>query len=243
VKRVVVGILDPNPQIYATSYKRLRAAGIEVQLFEHDLVLRIEDMNLQWIREQGAKLTSPVTAGEVDLEGVEIRRGEGGVGIGGAGGGGRIIGNRGTIIGGRGGHAGTKGIAGKGGSGFIQGDDGLIVGGDGGNCGTPDRRGGRGARGPTERIGGPTDTWRYGRGGSGANHPEYNRRIALLKSIRMEYMAQFPDKVPFIDAGVDPVPINWVNKRLEELHEDWRVEMGSGGYILPALPASDHGSA
>ena len=63
VKRVVVGILDPNPEIYATSYKRLRGAGIEMQLFDHDLVLRIEDMNRQWIREQGDKLTSPVTAG------------------------------------------------------------------------------------------------------------------------------------------------------------------------------------
>lgn len=124
VKRVLVGILDPNPEIYATSYHRLRAAGIEVQLFEHDLVLRIEDMNREWIREQGARLTSPVTAGEVYLEGVEIRGGEGGVGPGGnaraKGGksqGIRMIG--GSITGGKGGDGG-----GKGGDASLEGGDG-----------------------------------------------------------------------------------------------------------------------
>jgi hypothetical protein len=156
---------------------------------------------------------------------------------GGAGGGGRIIGDRGTVIGGRGGEGGTHGVGGRGGSGFIQGDGGVIVGGDGGSAGTPDGRGGRGARSPMERAGAPTHMWRYGRGGVGANAPEYDRRIAILRSIRMEYMAQFPDEIPFIDAGIDSVPISWVNKRLEELQEDWRIEMGAGGYILPTLPA------
>lgn len=124
VKRVVIGILDPNPEIYATSYKRLLAAGIEVQLFDHDLVLRIEDMNRQWIREQGDKLTSPVTARDVYLEGVEICGGEGGVGPGGnarakgeKGQGVRMIG--GSIIGGKGGESG-----GKGGDASLEGGDG-----------------------------------------------------------------------------------------------------------------------
>ena len=157
-------------------------------------------------------------------------------GVGGAGGSGTIVGNGGTIIGGRGGDGGVGGNGGHGGGGSIHGDGGLIVGGDGGNAGTADGRGGRGARSPTERMGLPTELWRFGRGGSGGNHPEYNRRIALLTFIRSEYLNQFPDEVQFIQAGVDSVPVNWINKRLEELQETWHVHMGPNGYVLPDLP-------
>ncbi len=48
-------------------------------------------------------------------------------------------------------------------------------------------------------------------------------------------MKAFPGDVRFIEAGIDHVPVNWVNKRLEELEERWRVNMGEGGYILPNL--------
>jgi hypothetical protein len=51
-------------------------------------------------------------------------------------------------------------------------------------------------------------------------------------------MDAFPEEVPFVDAGVDPVPVNWVNKRLEELAESWRVELSDGGYVLPPLERS-----
>jgi hypothetical protein len=156
-------------------------------------------------------------------------------GVGGVGGSGTIIGHRGTVIGGHGGAGGTGGKGGDGGSGFIQGDDGTVIGGDGGNSGTPDGRGGRGAQSPMEGMGGPTHLWRYGRGGAGANAPEYDRRIGLLRLIRREYVDAFPDEVPFIDAGIDPVPVTWVNKRLQELGEDWGVELVDGGYILPPL--------
>ena len=162
-------------------------------------------------------------------------------GVGGAGGGGKIIGNRGAIIGGRGGAGGVGGAGGAGGGGYIEGDDGLIVGGDGGNCATPDGRGGRAVPGAVERMGGPTQLWVYGRGGAGGNAAEYDRRLAILKTIRLEYMAMFRDEVPFVDAGIDPVPIHWVNKRLEELHERWRVRMGDGGYLLPALQDEPEG--
>jgi hypothetical protein len=159
-------------------------------------------------------------------------------GIGGEGGSGTIIGNRGVVIGGRGGDGGNGGVAGvggKGGSGFIQGDDGLIIGGDGGSCYTADGRGGRGARGPTERFGFPAEIWGYGRGGAGTNHPEYDRRIQLLTQFRNDYRARFPGDAPYIDAGVDIVPIDWINQRLAECREVWRVEIGQCGYILPAL--------
>lgn len=156
-------------------------------------------------------------------------------GIGGEGGGGTIIGNRGAVIGGKGGTGGVAGVGGKGGSGVIQGDDGLIIGGDGGNAAGADGRGGKGARGPTERFGFPTSVWGYGRGGSGTNHPEYDRRLKLLVQFRNEYRARFPEEVPYIDAGVDLVPTDWINQRLLECGESWRVEAGEAGYSLPPL--------
>ena len=157
-------------------------------------------------------------------------------GQGGAGGSGKIFGDTGTIIGGRGGAGGTSGIGGAGGSGEIHGDGGTIIGGDGGNAGTADGRGGRGARGPTERLGFQTDLWGYGRGGSGANHPEYERRLTLMLESREEYMARFPEERRFIEAGVDHVPSDWINQRLAERGERWQVsDAYEGGYILPAL--------
>src|SRR5262245_6049175 len=53
-------------------------------------------------------------------------------GAGGAGGSGTITGDRGTVIGGRGGQGGVSGRGGDGGGGSIQGNDGIIIGGDGG---------------------------------------------------------------------------------------------------------------
>jgi hypothetical protein len=161
------------------------------------------------------------------------KRNEGG---GGEGGSGTIIGDRGTVIGGRGGDGGISGVGGKGGGGLIQGDDGLIIGGDGGSCPTADGRGGRGARGPAERSGLPTEMWGFGRGGSSSNHPEYNRRLGLLQTVRLEYLSKFRDDVAFIEAGIDQVPIDWVNQRLVELGENWQVQLGPTGYLLPPLP-------
>lgn len=163
-------------------------------------------------------------------------------GIGGEGGSGAIIGNRGTIIGGRAGHGGVAGVGGKGGGGFIKGDDGLIIGGDGGNCPTPDGRGGCASLGPTERFGFSTYMWGFGRGGSGGNHPEYNRRLGLLRTIRNEYMIKFPEEVAFIEAGIDPVPVDWINQRLVELQESWQIRIGTAGYLLPPL-SEDEGKA
>ncbi len=156
-------------------------------------------------------------------------------GRGGEGGSGTIVGNRGTIIGGRGGDGGIAGFGGKGGGGTIKGDDGMIIGGDGGSCPTPEGRGGQGARGPTERFGFSTNIWGFGRGGSGSNHPEYNRRLDLLQTIRSEYMDKFPDEVAYMEAGVDQVPVDWINQRLVELNESWQIQLGTSGYLLPPL--------
>ena len=156
-------------------------------------------------------------------------------GVGGDGGGGTIFGDRGTIIGGQGGDGGTGGNGGKGGSGFLQGDDGLVIGGNGGSAGNADGRGGKGAQSPLQRYGTPTSLWAFGRGGSGGNHPEYDRRLALLAQFRQEYLITLPDQASYVHAGVDIVPVEWINQRLAECDELWRVEMGALGYTLPSL--------
>ena len=90
--------------------------------------------------------------------------------------------------------------------------------------------------GQRKRLGFQTDLWGYGRGGSGANHPEYERRLTLMLESREEYMARFPEERRFIEAGVDHVPSDWINQRLAERGERWQVsDAYEGGYILPAL--------
>lgn len=157
------------------------------------------------------------------------------MGIGGPGGNALATGNNNTVIGGKGGDAGVAGRGGAGGGGEVTGDNSYVRGGDGGNAGQADGRGGRRTLGPTENMDYPTNTWNFGYGGAGANAPEYDRRLTLLIQIRKEYMDKFPEDIPFIESGIDPVPLRWVNKRLEELHESWRVEMSEGGYILPPI--------
>lgn len=157
-----------------------------------------------------------------------------GSGIGGKGGSGTATGNGNVIIGGRGGDGGAFGVGGAGGSGDIQGDNGLIIGGNGGHAGTWDGRGGRPARSPMYGIG-PTSIWKFGQGGRGASDPEHLRRIELLAAIRQEYCNEFPDDTPWISAGIDQVPLAWINKRLEELGEQWRCGEHLGLYVLPPL--------
>jgi hypothetical protein len=133
----------------------------------------------------------------------------------GVGGGGSIVGDNGKIIGGKGGGIG----GGNGGGGVITGNHGMIIGGDAGGGPTPDGRGGKSPRSPGEVAELPTELWKYGRGGAGSNAPEYNRRLQILRRIRREYIDMFPDTGPYIEAGVDQVPIAWVNTRLKELQE------------------------
>lgn len=159
-------------------------------------------------------------------------------GRGGDGGSGTIVGNRGTVIGGRGGQGGVAGRGGNGGSGQVTGDNALIIGGDGGDAGGADGRGGSGARGPTERYGFDTSLWGYGGGGAGADAPEYRRRIDILAQVRQEYLDKFPDRAPYINAGIDAVPVDWVNQRMDELAEGWHVSWGAAGYVLPPLPTA-----
>ncbi len=77
--------------------------------------------------------------------------------------------------------------------------------------------------------------WGFGRGGQGQNHPEYDRRIMLLTKFRSEYISKFPGDATFIEAGIEMVPVDWINTRLVEEKENWNVELGYEGYLLPQL--------
>lgn len=49
IRKVFIGILDPNPWIYAQGLQRLRAAGIEVDFFPIELRERVRKDNLRFI--------------------------------------------------------------------------------------------------------------------------------------------------------------------------------------------------
>ena len=153
----------------------------------------------------------------------------------GTGGAARAGGEQSRAIGGSAGKSGLV-MGGAGGPADSPGAGSFAHGGAGGDAPTADGRGARGGRGPVEIISGPTALWGYGAGGGGSNCPEYDRRVNLLNEIFMEYVRAFPDSIRYLHAGIDRIPINWTNKRLEEKEEAWRVEMGVDGYILPPLP-------
>lgn len=143
----------------------------------------------------------------------------------------KVSGQKSGAEGGIGGEGGV-GSGGPGGDAEVTGDNSFARGGDGGNAARPDGRGGRRTSSPGERLNLPTAMWPFGYGGPGANSPEYNRRLAILAKVRSEYLHAFKDDAVFIHAGIDSVPTNWVNKRLEELGENWSVHLNNAGYEM-----------
>ena len=81
IKRVVIGVLDPNDQIRGRGELRLREAGIEVTRFDPDLMAEIEELNRDFFRQHKttarrqrtkAQMTDPVEPGEVGPNGYRI---------------------------------------------------------------------------------------------------------------------------------------------------------------------------
>lgn len=69
VARVVVGMLDPNPDIRGLGDQLMNEAGIEIQFFPRDLRAQVEEMNREFIRDQKEKWrlrTSSAKAGARD---------------------------------------------------------------------------------------------------------------------------------------------------------------------------------
>jgi pyrimidine deaminase RibD-like protein len=81
IKRVVIGTLDPNDEIRGRGQLRLRDAGVEVALFDADLMAEIEELNRDFIREQNrltglrrseSEVMDPVEPGSVGPNGFRI---------------------------------------------------------------------------------------------------------------------------------------------------------------------------
>jgi pyrimidine deaminase RibD-like protein len=67
VKRVVIGMLDPNQEIRGRGEWRLMESGIEIGRFDHDLTKSLMDLNREFIRSQqrlGLKITFPENGAE-----------------------------------------------------------------------------------------------------------------------------------------------------------------------------------
>jgi pyrimidine deaminase RibD-like protein len=49
IRRVVIGMLDPNPQICGRGYWRLLDAGVEIDFFPYELLDQLKDMNQEFV--------------------------------------------------------------------------------------------------------------------------------------------------------------------------------------------------
>jgi hypothetical protein len=158
-------------------------------------------------------------------------------GQGGRGGGGNAIGKGSIVMGGSGGLGGGPGggRGGDGGGGDAVGGA-LVVGGDGGGGGRADGGGGRGADSPLKKLPpevlkkwGLTGNEGYGQGGDGGNTPEYDRQLRVLTVLSVEFLSQHPEAHMVPMRGVLMPPVDWINRRLTEKNENFRVEAIDNG--------------
>jgi pyrimidine deaminase RibD-like protein len=77
IKKVVVGILDPNQGVTGKGLWRLQDRGVEVELFPHQLAQKIRAVNVEFIRAQatfGPTIISPQDGAELKTYETEGRQ-------------------------------------------------------------------------------------------------------------------------------------------------------------------------
>ena len=81
IRKVVIGVLDPNDAIRGRGELRLRAAGIEIARFDPDLMAQIEELNREFARfhagaqtpeRTAAQTSDPANPGEVGPNGHRV---------------------------------------------------------------------------------------------------------------------------------------------------------------------------
>lgn len=80
IGKVLIGTLDPNPEILGTGELRLREAGVQIGRFDSDLMSVIEELNREFSRQHrsgltartAAQTTDPVERGQVGPNGHRI---------------------------------------------------------------------------------------------------------------------------------------------------------------------------
>lgn len=167
------------------------------------------------------------------------------IGPGGDGGTAKVNGTRSSAVGGRGGRGGI----GPGGSGMhveVDGDNQHARGGDGGEANQPDGRGGRGGASPIsdehrEMFGLPKRRphmrWPYGepitepgRGGDGADTPQYKARRLIIEDLKASYFRA--NGLSALDVWWDreTVPLGWLNEQLQAGGFGWRAAIVADEY-------------